>query len=112
MSTKFLSCVMLKIILCCMIYIYLGLHACINGYILLSIYICRHMRVRTYLRKTTMSSSHSPLLLDLHQCRQCGMVYHAKSEPVFSWDRRFMVEKCDVCKDFGYCTKISATVIL
>ena len=52
-------------------------------------------------RKRTKLSG-SPLLLDLHQCRQCGLVFHAKAKPVFSWDRTFMIDKCDVCRDFRY----------
>ena len=39
----------------------------------------------------------------LHQCRQCGVLFErfgmAASE--FSWEKKFMVDKCDVCKKFG-----------
>lgn len=70
------------------------------------------MRIRRCLRKRSELPSNSPLLLNLHQCRQCGLVYHAKTEPVFSWDRRFMVDKCDICRDFGYGAKVSAGTIL
>jgi 7,8-dihydro-6-hydroxymethylpterin-pyrophosphokinase len=62
------------------------------------------MRVKICARKRTKPSSHSPLLLDLdlHQCKQCGAIYRAKVKHVFSWERQFMVDKCDVCRDFGY----------
>jgi hypothetical protein len=60
------------------------------------------MKINRSLKKRTNASSRSPLLLDLHQCRQCGLVYRVKTEPVFSWDRTFMVDKCDVCRDFRY----------
>jgi hypothetical protein len=72
------------------------------------------MRVKICARKRTKPSSHSPLLLDLdlHQCKQCGVVYHTKVKPVFSWDRQFMVDKCDVCRDFGYGIRVSAGTIL
>jgi hypothetical protein len=63
-------------------------------------------------KRRDITSSHSPLLLDLHQCRQCGIVYHAKTEPVFSWDKKFMVDKCDPCRDFGYSTKFTGGTIL
>jgi hypothetical protein len=92
--------------------VYFGIHICANGYISLGIYICRHMRVKICLKKRTNPSSHSPLLLDLHQCKQCGVVYHTKVKPVFSWDRQFMVDKCDVCRDFGYGIRVSAGTIL
>jgi hypothetical protein len=41
-------------------------------------------------------------LLNLHQCRQCGLIFHARTKPVFSWDRKFMIDKCKTCKEFGY----------
>ena len=70
------------------------------------------MRIRGCLKKRSEPSFYSPLLLNLHQCRQCGLVYHAKAEPIFSWDRKFMVDKCDICRDFGYGAKVSAGTIL
>jgi hypothetical protein len=70
------------------------------------------MNVKVNLRKRTKQSIHSPLLLDLHQCKQCGVVYHTNVKPVFSWDRQFMVDKCDVCRDFGYGIRVSAATIL
>jgi hypothetical protein len=49
-------------------------------------------------------------LLNLHQCRQCGLIFHARTKPVFSWDKKFMIDKCTTCKEFGYGT-ISTGVI-
>jgi len=40
--------------------------------------------------------------LDLHQCKQCGIVYRAITKPVFSWDKKFMIDKCKACIEFGY----------
>jgi hypothetical protein len=43
----------------------------------------------------------------LHQCKQCGLLLEqigkaADSSLVeFSWDNKFMVDKCDTCKNFG-----------
>ena len=43
----------------------------------------------------------------LHQCKQCGVLFEhigkaAASATVgeFSWDKKFMVDKCDTCKSF------------
>jgi hypothetical protein len=43
----------------------------------------------------------------LHQCKQCGLLFErirkgaASNLGEFSWDRKFMVDKCDTCKNFG-----------
>jgi hypothetical protein len=43
----------------------------------------------------------------LHQCRQCGLLFErigkaaASNLGGFSWDNNFMVDKCDICKNFG-----------
>jgi hypothetical protein len=39
----------------------------------------------------------------LHQCRQCGMLFEqsGKAASEFSWEKMFMVDKCNVCKNFG-----------
>ena len=43
----------------------------------------------------------------LHQCRQCGLLFErigktaASNVGQFSWDNKFMVDKCDTCKSFG-----------
>ena len=67
-----------------------------NSYILSCIYVSMK---RANTRNKTSASGYFPSL-DLHQCRQCGLVYHSSAEPVFSWDRRFMIDKCGVCRDF------------
>ena len=42
----------------------------------------------------------------LHQCKQCGLLFErirkaAASElGESSWDRKFTVDKCDMCKNF------------
>lgn len=41
----------------------------------------------------------------LHQCKQCGLLFErngkaAASDLESSWDRKFMVDKCDMCKNF------------
>jgi hypothetical protein len=44
----------------------------------------------------------------LHQCKQCGVLFEcigkAASAAVgeFSWDKKFMVDKCDTCKSFRF----------
>ena len=43
----------------------------------------------------------------LHQCKQCGLLFErignaaASSNLEFSWDNKFMVDKCNMCKSFG-----------
>ena len=44
----------------------------------------------------------------LHQCKQCGLLFErigkaaaSSSLGEFSWDNKFMVDKCDTCKNFG-----------
>jgi hypothetical protein len=39
----------------------------------------------------------------LHQCRQCGVLFErfGKTASEFSWEKKFMVDKCDACKSFG-----------
>ena len=41
----------------------------------------------------------------LHQCKQCGLLFErigkaASNFGGFSWDNKFMVDKCDTCKNF------------
>jgi hypothetical protein len=41
----------------------------------------------------------------LHQCKQCGLLFEgigkaASSVGEFSWERKFMVDKCNTCKNF------------
>jgi len=42
----------------------------------------------------------------LHQCRQCGVLFErfGKAASEFSWEKKFMVDKCDACKKFGWQT--------
>jgi hypothetical protein len=40
--------------------------------------------------------------LQLHQCRQCGVMFERKGEALFSWDTRFMIDRCNACKEFKY----------
>ena len=44
----------------------------------------------------------------LHQCKQCGLLFERIGNTTasynmgeFSWDNKFMVDKCDTCKNFG-----------
>ena len=60
------------------------------------------MRGSPYLKKRRKPTRNSSL--DLHQCRQCGIVYRAKAKPVFSWNKKFMIDKCKSCIEFGYRT--------
>jgi hypothetical protein len=60
------------------------------------------MKANLYLRERRKPPRNS--CLDLHQCRQCGLVYRAKAKPVFSWDKKFMIDKCKSCIEFGYRT--------
>lgn len=47
------------------------------------------------------------ILSYLHQCKQCGLLFErggnaaASNLGEFSWDKKFMVDKCDTCKNFG-----------
>ncbi len=47
------------------------------------------------------------LISYLHQCRQCGLLFErvgktaASNIGQFSWDNKFMIDKCDKCKNFG-----------
>ena len=53
------------------------------------------MNIRISSRKTSAA-----VLARLHQCRQCGIIFERKGKAVFSWDRRFMVDRCDICSGF------------
>ena len=62
------------------------------------------------LRISTIKKSRSrrnKVMSYLHQCKQCGVLFEcigkaAASAAVgeFSWDEKFMVDKCDTCKSF------------
>ncbi|MFL6343612.1 MAG: hypothetical protein ACJ72U_18965 [Nitrososphaeraceae archaeon] len=62
------------------------------------------------LRLSDMNNSRSKrdkVISYLHQCKQCGLLFEcirkgaASNLGEFSWDRKFMVDKCDTCKNFG-----------
>jgi hypothetical protein len=43
----------------------------------------------------------------LHQCKQCGVLFErigkaASAAAEFSWDKKFMVDKCDTCRSFRF----------
>jgi hypothetical protein len=49
-------------------------------------------------------SKRNKAMLYLHQCRQCGLLFErigkAAAAAEFSWERKFMVDKCDTCRNF------------
>ena len=48
-------------------------------------------------------SRRNKVMLYLHQCRQCGLLFERIGKAAaaeFSWERKFMVDKCDTCKNF------------
>jgi hypothetical protein len=49
-------------------------------------------------------SARNLALTCLHQCKQCGVVFERMRETSvvseFSWDRKFMIDKCNTCKNF------------
>ena len=67
------------------------------------------MNVRLSNRKNSSKIRRSKTISYLHQCRQCGLLFEeagrtaaaASSLVEFSWDNKFMVDKCDTCKNFG-----------
>jgi hypothetical protein len=58
------------------------------------------------LRISTIKSKsrRNKVMLYLHQCKQCGLLFErigkAAAAAEFSWERKFMVDKCDTCKNF------------
>jgi hypothetical protein len=57
------------------------------------------------LRLSTIKSKsrRNKVMLYLHQCRQCGLLFERIGKAAaaeFSWERKFMVDKCDICKNF------------
>ena len=61
------------------------------------------------LRLSTIKNSRSrrnKVMSYLHQCKQCGVLFErigkASSSSEFSWDKKFMVDKCDTCKSFRF----------
>jgi len=48
-------------------------------------------------------SRRNKFMLYLHQCRQCGLLFERIGKAAaaeFSWERKFMIDKCDTCKNF------------
>ena len=72
-------------------------------------YIYCDMRGSSYLREYRKPTRN--IGLDLHQCKQCGVVYRAITKPVFSWDKKFMIDKCKACIEFGYRSLFSGVSI-
>lgn len=51
------------------------------------------------------SRTKNKIMLYLHQCKQCGVLFEHIEKTYdylgeFSWNRKFMVDKCDTCKNF------------
>jgi hypothetical protein len=51
-------------------------------------------------------SKRDKLISYLHQCKQMWIFERIRKGAAsnlgeFSWDRKFMVDKCDTCKNFG-----------
>ncbi|MFL6316761.1 MAG: hypothetical protein ACJ73C_08510 [Nitrososphaeraceae archaeon] len=64
------------------------------------------MNLRLYYMNNSQSKR-DKVISYLHQCKQCGLLFErirkgaASNLGEFSWDRKFMVDKCDTCKNFG-----------
>jgi hypothetical protein len=64
------------------------------------------MNLRLSPIKNSRSRRRNKVMSYLHQCKQCGVLFEcigkAASAAVgeFSWDKKFMVDKCDTCKSF------------
>ena len=59
-------------------------------------------------KNSTSRSTRNKVALCLHQCKKCGLLFEhigkaaaASCVAEFSWDRKFMVDKCDTCRSFG-----------
>ena len=65
------------------------------------------MNLRLSNRKDSSEIRRTKTISYLHQWRQCGLLFEgarktaASSLVEFSWDNKFMVDKCDTCKNFG-----------
>jgi hypothetical protein len=62
------------------------------------------MNLRLSALKSKSKSKRNKVMLYLHQCRQCGLLFErigkAAAAAGFSWERKFMVDKCDTCRNF------------
>jgi hypothetical protein len=61
------------------------------------------------LRISTINNNRSrrnKVMSYLHQCKQCGVLFErigkAAAAAEFSWDKKFMVDKCDTCRSFRF----------
>ena len=65
------------------------------------------MNLRLFNPKNSRSRRRNKIISYLHQCKQCGLLFErigkaaASNLGEFSWDKKFMVDKCDTCKNFG-----------
>ena len=55
-------------------------------------------------RPEISQSAKDKVIIDLHQCKQCGVLFEHVEKTCkpgeFSWYSRFMIDKCDICKNF------------
>ncbi|MFL6357871.1 MAG: hypothetical protein ACJ72V_00830 [Nitrososphaeraceae archaeon] len=64
------------------------------------------MNLRLY-DMNNSQSKRDKVISYLYQCKQCGLLFErirkgaASNLGEFSWDGKFMVDKCDTCKNFG-----------
>ena len=64
------------------------------------------MNLRLFNPKNSRSRRNN-VISYLHQCKQYGVLFEqigkaaTSSLGEFSWDKKFMVDKCDTCKNFG-----------
>ncbi len=71
------------------------------------------MNIRLSDPKNISRIKRSNVLSCLHQCKQCGLLFErigkaaASNIGEFSWDNKFMVDKCNICKNFGLYTVYS-----
>ena len=71
------------------------------------------MNLRISNSKNSSKIRRDKVISYLHQCKQCGLLFErigkaaASSIVEFSWDNKFMVDKCDTCKNFGLYTVLS-----
>ena len=65
------------------------------------------MNLRISNSKNSSKIRRDKVISYLHQCKQCGLLFErigkaaASNLGEFSWDKKFMVDKYDTCKNFG-----------
>ena len=68
------------------------------------------MNLRIHFASETRNSRNK-VAQSLHQCKQCGVLFeHIRNGTEFSWERMFMADKCDVCKNFRYHTHVKGGI--